>query len=324
MSVATTTSSPVQGARPTEERALPPPGRSVRLRRWVSRRPALLGSVFMAPAALVLLAFWAIPLALVVAFSFFHWTDGTQPRFNGLNEYRELFSSGLFWHSLVLTVIFALATVLIGTLVSLVLALLVRSVLYAAGLFRAIYFLPYVTPIVATSTVWLWIYQPSTGVLDRTLSAVGLPGSIAWVSYPDLALASLIIYTIWYSFGFTTLLFLAGLTDIPVDCVEAAHLDGASTWQRLRWVVLPLLSPTTLFVIVIDTIAAFQAFTQIYALTNGGPINGTTTLTYLIYQLSFQYFHFGQASSAATIFVLLVGLLVLVQFRLVRHNRRYS
>jgi multiple sugar transport system permease protein len=159
--------------------------------------------------------------------------------------------------------------------------------------------------------------------LDRMLASVGLPGTIAWVSYPKLALISLMIYTIWFSFGFTTLLFMAGLTEIPKETVEATHLDGASTWQRIRWVILPLLAPTTLFVVVVNTINAFQAFTQIYALTRGGPLNGTTTLTYLIYQLSFQYFHFGQASSAATLFFLLVGLLVLIQFRVARRTGSY-
>jgi len=321
-----TTVRPAQpGAQATDGGLSSPGGREIvsRRRRVGRRRPLLTGGIMVLPASLILLVFWVIPLVLVIGFSFFHWTDGTQPRFDGVGEYRIVLSSHLFWQSVVITLIFAAGTVVVGTLISLGLALALHAGLRAVRMFRALFFLPYVTPIVATSTVWLWIYQPGVGILDRMLASVGLPGTIAWVSYPKLALISLMIYTIWFSFGFTTLLFMAGLTEIPKETVEATHLDGASTWQRIRWVILPLLAPTTLFVVVVNTINAFQAFTQIYALTRGGPLNGTTTLTYLIYQLSFQYFHFGQASSAATLFFLLVGLLVLIQFRVARRTGSY-
>lgn len=286
------------------------------------RRSGLLGSALIAPAGLVLLVFWAVPLVLVIAFSFFHWTDGTMPQAAGFDEYRLVLSSGLFWQSLGITVVFTLATVFFGTIISLLLALLLHAGMRATGMFRTILFLPYVTPVVATSTVWLFMLQPQIGVVNRILAALGLSGSTAWLNSPNLALLSLIVFTVWYSFGFTTLLFLAGLSDIPGDCIEAARVDGATAWQRTRWIILPLLSPTTVFIIVINTINAFQSFTQIYALTQGGPDNGTTTLTYLIYQTGFKYFHFGQASATATLFSILLGVLVLIQFRLMSKSNR--
>ncbi|MHB8293973.1 MAG: carbohydrate ABC transporter permease [Acidimicrobiales bacterium] len=280
--------------------------------------------VYTGPAFAVLAVFWIVPLVLVTGFSLFRWDYGTHPVFAGHHEYSTLLSSSLFWHSLVVTLVFAGGVVAVGSAISLFLAVLVRQLIRAAGLFRALFFLPYVTPIVATSAVWLWIYQPSVGLLDRILGIVGLPSHIAWVSYPNLALLSLVVYTIWYSFGFTTLLFLAGLTDIPAELLEAAALDGAGTWTRFRLVVWPLLLPTTTFVLVVNTINAFQSFTQIYALTQGGPVNGTTTLTYLIYELSFKYFHFGQASAAAVIFVLLIAALVTVELRVTRRSTYYQ
>lgn len=274
------------------------------------------------PALVILLAFWLIPIILVVLFSFFHWTDGTNPKFSGIDEYATLFQDSLFWNSIVTTLVFVVITVVFGTLLSFVTALLLRAGLMATGLLKALIFLPYVTPIVATATVWIWIYQPSTGVLDQFLKIFGLPGNTAWLNSPTLALIALCVYTIWYTFGFTTLLFLAGMGTIPNDCLEAASLDGATSWNRLRHITIPLLAPTSLFVVVISTITAFQAFTQIFTLTNGGPLNATTTLTYYIYSVSFQFFHFGQASAAATVYVILIGLLVLLQFRASRNSYR--
>lgn len=287
-------------------------------------RRRLAGLAYLSPAMAVLLVFWFIPLVLVIGFSFCHWTYGTSPTFVGVKEYAEVLGSSQFWQSLVTTAIFSAGVVIGGAVLALVSALLLYRGLRAAGLFRTLFFLPYVTPIVATATVWLWIYQPTVGILDRSLALLGLPGNIAWVSYPQLALLSVMVYTVWYSFGFMTLLFLAGLTDIPGTLLEASAIDGANPWRRFRDVIWPLLSPTTIFVIVISTVNAFQSFTQIYALTRGGPVEATTTLTYLIYETGFQYFHFGQASATAVLFFLLVAALVVTQMRLTGRSTYYQ
>ncbi len=285
---------------------------------------AVAGLLYLSPAMTILLVFWILPLVLVLGFSFFHWNYGTSPTFAGLAEYREVLDTGQFWQSLGTTAIFSAAVVLVGSGLALVSALLLYRGLRAAGLFRMLFFLPYVTPIVATATVWLWMFQPTVGVIDRLMALVGLPGNIAWVNYPQLALLSVIVYTIWYSFGFMTLLFLAGLTDIPGTILEASAIDGAGAWHRFRDVIWPLLSPTTIFVLVISTVNAFQSFTQIYALTRGGPVQATTTLTYLIYETGFQYFHFGQASATAVLFFVIVAVLVLAQMRLARRTTYYQ
>jgi len=196
-------------------------------------RHRLAGLVYLSPAMAVLLVFWFIPLVLVIGFSFCHWTYGTSPTFVGVKEYAEVLGSSQFWQSLVTTVIFSAGVVIGGAVLALVSALLLYRGLRAAGLFRTLFFLPYVTPIVATATVWLWIYQPTVGILDRSLALLGLPGNIAWVSYPQLALLSVMIYTVWYSFGFMTLLFLAGLTDIVTDLLGAAPVLGICLGHQL-------------------------------------------------------------------------------------------
>ncbi len=282
------------------------------------------GILYLLPALIILLAFWIIPLIMVFGYSFFHFIYGTHPHFVGFYQYRQLFANALFWQSVEITLVFAACVVIGGSALSLLFAVLLFRGMRAVGLFRALFFLPYVMPVVATSTVWLWMYQPSVGVIDRMLSTVGLPGNIGWVNEPRLALLSLIIYTIWFSFGFTMLLFMAGLTNVSGELLEAAEVDGAGPW-RLFWnITWPLLSPTTLFVVVINTINAFQTFTQIYALTRGGPVNGTTTLTYLIYQTAFDYFHFGSASATAVIFFLMIMALTGLQFGISRRAVYYG
>ncbi|WP_020375763.1 carbohydrate ABC transporter permease [Sulfobacillus thermosulfidooxidans] len=282
------------------------------------------GFWYLVPSLSVFTVFWIIPLFLVIGYSFFHFIYGTHPHFVGFSQYQQLLTTALFWQSLKVTFLFALGVVVFGSAISLLFAVLLYQGIRAVGLFRALFFLPYVMPVVATSTVWLWMYQPSVGIIDRILGLIGLPNNIGWVNEPTLALISVIIYTIWFSFGFTMLLFLAGLTNIPRELLEAAQVDGASGWHQFWHIIWPLLSPTTLFVIVINTINAFQTFTQIYALTRGGPLNGTTTLTYLIYEMAFNYFHFGEASAQAVIFFALILGLTGLQFWVSRRSIYYG
>ncbi len=279
---------------------------------------------YLAPALIILLGFWLVPMVLVVIFSLFSWTYGTHPQWAGLSQYHIVLSDPLFWQSLRVTLEFVAGVVVVGSALSLVIAVLLYRGIRAVGFFRSMYFLPYVLPVVATSTVWLWIYQSPVGVLDQFIHLLGGNGNIGWVSEPNLALISLIIFTIWFSFGFTMLLFMAGLTNIPAELWEVASVDGANGWQQFFKVTWPLLTPTTLFVVVINTINAFQSFTQIYALTRGGPLNGTTTLTYYIYETAFQFFNFGPASAAAVIFFVLILLLTGLQFWVSRRSIEYG
>jgi ABC-type sugar transport system permease subunit len=285
---------------------------------------ALANVWYVIPAMAIMGVFWLLPMVLVIIFSLFSWTYGTNPQWAGLSQYHLVLTDPVFWQSMRVTLEFVGSVVIGGTLLSLVLAVLMYRGIRAVGLFRSLYFLPYVLPVVATSTVWLWIYQSPEGVLDRVIHALGGNGNIGWVSEPNLALVSLIIFTIWLTFGFTTLLFMAGLTNVPSELWEAAGVDGANAWQQFIKITWPLLTPTTLFVVVVNTINALQSFTQIYALTRGGPLNGTTTLTYYIYETAFQFFNFGPASAAAVIFFVLILGLTGLQFWVSRRSIQYG
>ena len=288
-----------------------PKPKPIRLyRRYQETRNAWL---FLTPAAVVLLTFWVLPLALGFIFSLYHWNFGASPLWAGFHEYSLVLHSSLFWQSLRNTLLFALGVVGVGTGLSLLLALALYSPIKGRGVLRTLLFMPYVMPLMASSTIWLWMYQPTVGLFDQVLHAMGLPGSIGWVQNPQWALPALILFTIWYSLGFTTLLFLAGLTNISPTLYEAARIDGATRWTEFSRITLPLLSPTTLFVVVVNTISVFQSFTQIFALTRGGPLGATTTLTYLVYEDSFQYFHFGTGLAVGVLLFVVVAILTALQ-----------
>ncbi|MCL4351904.1 MAG: sugar ABC transporter permease [Firmicutes bacterium] len=281
-------------------------------------------ALFIIPALIVLGIFWVLPLIMGFIFSLFHWNFGQNPVWVGWHEYQLVMSSSLFWQSLVNTILFALGVVGVGTALAIMLALILYQEIAGKGLFRTLLFIPYVMPLVASSTIWLWIYQPGVGLLDRMLQLVGLPGSTSWVQNTTWALPAIILFTIWYSLGFTTLLFLAGLTTVSPELGEAALIDGASPWMRFRRITWPLLSPTTLFVIIVNTIGVFQSFTQIFELTRGGPLGATTTLTYLVYEDAFQYFHFGTSLATGVLLFIVVAGITALQFLVSRRAINYG
>jgi multiple sugar transport system permease protein len=179
--------------------------------------------------------------------------------------------------------------------------------------FRAVFLLPYITLTVAISLVWKWLYLPDVGLINQILGFFGIHGP-AWLTSPIWAMPAVIILSIWKSFGYNMVLFLAGLQGIPENLYEAAAIDGATGWNRFRYVTLPLLSPVTFFVVVISTIGSFQVFDQALVMTQGGPGVSTTTLVLYIYQVGFQSFHMGYASAVAWVLFAIVFVFTLIQF----------
>ena len=182
-----------------------------------------------------------------------------------------------------------------------------------AGFFRSVFLLPYVTLTVAIALVWKWLYLPEVGLFNQVLKLFGLQGP-AWLTNPLWAMPAIILLSVWKSFGYNMVLFLAGLQGIPQSLYEAASIDGANAWQRFRYVTLPMLSPVTFFVVVISTIGSFQVFDQVLVMTNGGPGLATTTLVLYIYQQGFQSFHMGYASAVAWVLFGIVFVFTLIQF----------
>jgi len=202
-------------------------------------------------------------------------------------------------------------------------ALALRRQAWAARLARTVFFLPCVCSVVAMALVWQWLYQPDFGLINYLLSAVGLR-PVDWLGSPRTALLAVMIVSVWVQFGYQMSVFLAGLQGVPEVYLDAARVDGAGAWQRFRRITLPLLRPVTLFVLVTGVIGAFQAFTYVYVLTDGGPLYATDVIAYRIYRTAWEWLQFGYASAVSLLlFVVLFGV-TRAQFRLLGRREDYA
>lgn len=282
---------------------------------WRESHMALL---LLVPVVVFFLVFQYYPIAKSIAISFTEY--GLLRRdapFVGFTHYARQFQDPLFLTALWNTLVFVFFAVGIGFLLALGCAVLVERTGRWARVYRAIYFIPVVTSLLATTMMWRWLYA-SNGLFNYVLSLVGLPAQ-AWLLSETLALPSLIALTIWKNLGFDMILFGAAIQAIPDSYYEASSIEGATTWENLRFITLPQLRPIMLLVCVTAIIRSFQIFTTVLAMTQGGPLNATRTVVYHIYEQGIQYDDIGYASAAAVILLLVVGLLTFAQFRL---NRR--
>ncbi|MDQ6674805.1 MAG: sugar ABC transporter permease [Chloroflexota bacterium] len=286
-----------------------------RWRTW-RRRYDLEGYLFLAPDLVGTLVFAVGPVLAALGLGLFAWDILTPPRFVGLDNYRALLlDDPVFRQVLVNTSVYVLGSVPLRTALALLLAIALNQQLRGVSLFRAAYFLPTITSAVAAATVWRWIYEPNFGLLNSLLYAIGVQHPPTWLSSPAWAMPALILLGIWQGLGFQMVIFLAGLQGIPTHLYEAAAIDGAGWWPRFRHITLPLISPTTFFVLIISVIGSYQVFDQAFVLTEGGPGYATTTLVYYIYEYAFQFFKMGYAAAMAWILFAIVFVLTVLQFR---------
>lgn len=292
--------------------------------------------LYVLPALSVVIVFRIVPIISSFLASFTEYDIGGLHGFIALENYTRMFSDPRFWGSFANTVFFVVGVVPLGIVLPLLLALLLRGRLKGKSFYRTIYFLPVVTSAVAVSVVWTWLFNPEAGPINRILASLGmdplmwlreprgvfsllleplgldLPGLLAG---PSLALVSLMIVSIWKSLGYNTVLFLAGLENIPGEYYEAAKLDGAGRWPVFRHVTWPLLSPTTYYVLIMSTITSFQAFALVYVMTpppGGGPLGTTNLLVFYLYHKAFDRFDIGYASAISVfLFAILLGLTIL-------------
>ena len=274
--------------------------------------------LYLLPTIVGLLLFSAGAVAASFLLSFTEWDIITPPRWIWFDNYAGLWQSDFFWEVVAHTLEFVVLAVPASVLAALALALLANTTLRGITFFRTVYFLPVVSSMIAVALVWSWMFNPRYGLLNTLLhSLFGIQGP-AWLDDTSWALPAMVIVTVWKGLGYSMVIFLAGLQNIPADLYHAATLDGAGAWRRFRHITLPLLSPTTFFVLVITLINAFQVFEQTYVLTKGGPANSTVTLSYYVYQNAFQFFQMGRAAAVSyVLFALLFGV-TLLQFRLQR------
>ncbi len=280
--------------------------------------------ILAGPNIALLLVFTYRPLVESVRLSFLQWNLGAPvARSIGLGNYAEWFASPEAMQVVRTTVIFTVATVGGALVLGLLLAVLLNQRLRGRGAVRTVVFAPYVVSGFAMGILWLFIFDPRYGLVATLLGVVGLD-SPQWYQVPGWALLMLIVVYLWKNLGYVALIYLAGLQSVPQDLRDAAALDGASTVRTMRSVVLPLLTPTTFFLLVTLMLSSLQSFDVIHAMTRGGPLGGTTTLMYQVYEESFVNGRAGYASAVATIlFVVLLGVTAL-QMRYVERKVHYS
>jgi multiple sugar transport system permease protein len=274
------------------------------------------GLLYVAPVFLGIIAFQLIPIVVSMYLSLADWNGISSPRFIGLQNFKEMFTEDpLYLQTLRNTIVFTLGAIPATTILAFLLALLCNRRVRGIAAFRAAYFAPFITSIVAIGYIWYWIYKPDQGVLNSMLSVVGIHGP-AWLSHPNLAMISVIIVSVWQGAGYPMVIFLAGLQGIPEDLYESASIDGASKSQQLFRITVPLMTPSIFFVLITQFITSFQVFGVIYVMTHGGPGHSTSVYIYYLYQVAFSYGRFGYAAAMAWVLFVILGVITFVQWKL--------
>lgn len=299
-----------------------PPVRRARQGR-ARRRESLTALGMVSPAVFLLLLFFVIPvvLAFALAFTNARLVSPVPAQFTGLQNFRTLLDDPLFYKSLRNTFYFAAVVVPLQGGLALVLALLVNAKVKGVNFFRTVYFIPVVTSMVVVSILWTFMYQ-KTGLVNELIShlSLGLVQGPDWLNNPSTSMPAIILMSVWQGVGFHMIIWLAGLQTIPQDLYEAADIDGATRWARFRYVTWPGLRTTRTFVLITITIAAFSLFAQVSVMTQGGPLDSTTTVVYQAVQTGYAQQQTGYASAISLVFFVLVLAVSLVQRFLTREK----
>jgi multiple sugar transport system permease protein len=276
------------------------------------RGRARAAAFFLAPALISIGVFFVLPVlaALVLSFTDFDiyaLGDFRNARWIGLRNYARLLGDPLFWKALGNTTYFLLVGGPLTIALALAAAMLLNSRLVRwKGLFRTAFFAPVVTTLVAVAVVWRFIYHPRFGLLNYALSFLGIE-PIDWLGDPVWAMPALIVMAVWKNFGYSMVIFLAGLQTIPQDLYEAASIDGAGWWQKFVSITMPMLAPTTVFIGIITMIGYFQLFAEPYVMTQGGPLNRSLSVVLLMYQQGFRWWNMGYSAAIAFVLFLVIG-----------------
>lgn len=283
--------------------------------RWVTLRNDMTAYLFLSPFLLLFIVFLLIPGIVGVLASFTKWGILGSPEWIGIANYTKIFADPLFISSLKNTFVFVILTALPLIVLGFLLALLVHQKLRGRYFARTIIFLPHVVSVSAVGIIWVWILDRNFGLLNYYLQLLGINPPIAWLTDVDTALLALALTTIWWTVNTNMIIYLAGLQDIPEELYESAKIDGANSWQLIRFITIPMLLPVNAFVIPLTLIASFRVFGQAYVMTQGGPQGSTFTIAQYIYLTAFQNFHMGQASAAGVVLMLITLAFTVVQLR---------
>jgi len=285
----------------------------------------------IAPSAIILLVFSYFSFAYCIYVSFFKWNMLSPKKYIAFKNYSQLFTNPSFWNSLKVTLIYSLISVPSCVILGLIVGIILKNARIGRSFFRTMFFIPVIISMVVASLIWKWIFNPTQGIFNYLLLKIGIFGTantnhwLRWYLDPNGgALASLLAVGIWKRIGYNGVIFLSGLLNIDKEYYEAAELEGASSFRQFWNITLPLLSPTTFFVLTMEIISALKVSVSPLVFTNGGPIESTTTLVLLIYKEAFENFRMGYASALSVIFFLFVLLLTAVQMRTNEKNVFYQ
>jgi sn-glycerol 3-phosphate transport system permease protein len=288
------------------------------------RRQAIYGWLLLTPASILLTTFAFYPsLATLWSSVFSRETRRRPSKFVGGENYADLFADPTFWLVVKHNLIYAGATIPISIAIALAMALWANSKIPARGFVRTAYFTPTVLPMIAAANLWLFFYTPGLGVLDQIGSLFGLP-SVNWLGQPETALWAVIIVTIWKEAGFFMIFYLAALQTIPMDLKEAADIEGASRWTYTRRIVLPLLMPTTLFIMVNALINSVKLIDHLFILTKGGPNDASKLILYYIWEMAFAFFDAPHAAAMTILVLVALGIVAGIKFSYLDKRTHYQ
>lgn len=292
----------------------------------LQRRENIDGYLFLLPALLLFALFVFFPFGYSMYISLGEKIKGgtlSDIRFAGLAQYAKALSDGEFWNSLAVTCRFTFPVVFFHVFFGLLLAVALNMKIPARSALRSTYFMPYVISMVVVSMIWKFMLSANIGLFNVFLGMFGFPRNIGWLTMPKYAMPAMIIVSVWKFVGYHTVIYLAALQDIPSTLYEAADIAGANAWQKFRYITFPLLTNTTWFLIIISIINTFQAFDQIYLMTQGGPMNRTDVIVYFIYRKAFVSYDMSYASAIAWLLFLVIFVLTAIQMRLSRTDWSY-
>ena len=274
------------------------------------------GSLMATPYAVFLLAFAVYPIVFAIVLVFLRWDLVTAPSFAGFDNLRMLVNDGRFWRAVANTFVFLSIHVPLQIVTALGLALALNRKLAGRGFWRAAFFLPVVISGAVVAILWSNLYATDVGLINKLLVRIGL-APVSWLTDPNTAMPAIAVMVTWKNVGFYVIIYLAGLQYIPRSCQEAIEIEGASAWQRFRYLTLPSLLPQTILVVTLSTINGFQLFIEPYVMTGGGPLRRTYSVVLYLYTNAFAYQKMGYAATIGVALALIIGGVVLIQRRVI-------
>lgn len=279
-------------------------------------RNRMIGYAFLLPNLLGFIIFTLLPVLAALLLCFVEWDSSNPIKFVGIKNFIKIFKDETFRISLWNTFYYTAANVPLTIAFSLMLAMLLNKGLKGVKFFRAIFFFPYISSLVAVAVVWNMLFHPSMGPINLFLKGIGIMNPPGWTSSTQWAMPAVIIVSIWRQLGYYMVIFLAGLQGIPGELYEAATVDGANGWRKFWNITVPMLTPTTFFISIMLMIGSFKVFDQVFIMTQGGPGRATNVLVYHIYNQAFLNFEFGYASALAMVLFLIVITITIIQFKI--------